>query len=205
MFLSMVYCAMSRATIDENILYREVVTMRTTKNFTEEIRQKIITECREGDSYDGDYFELLVRAFFGLEIKRQPQGKTDLIITINGKKYCCDTKQGGGQLSSSDRKILKGSKTIIYCPQAQNVKTFDDLLKTEIFVTDRIVFCEMLKSVGLYRSHKKDKGGNDIVAIQTFFNKKTGESHGRGLYKMLDGLYNLCDTEQAITFEEWIG
>ena len=133
----------------------------------------------------GDCFELAIKDLFGYPLKVSGKGAVDVRIKINGVKTTnkVEVKTGAGEIPNN----LKGNSYVVYCPVVDLNKPLNE---QEGFVIKRTDFIEVLKASGCYRACKKTSSGEFTHAIQTFWNNKRNEPHGKKYECLLDNLYN---------------
>lgn len=119
-------------------------------------------------------------------------GHVDLSLMIDGKLRRVEVKQNGGEF----RHLCRGSSYIAYAiyiePDLPLRQQFGYVLPMRDFKTAGA-------SVNLFRYDKEDGDGYRKLALQTLYNYKAGDFHGRKAEKLADAL----ETLGAIPFKEF--
>lgn len=145
----------------------------------------------------GKAFEVGTKDFLGSKNPRvSPAGRADY---RRANRYY-EFKHSGGELGILGDKLIKGSSLICYAPI---VHGNDELQSIRAYVMPRDTFLAVLDSVGLLRE-KTSTNGIRKVTIQTFWNNKLDEPHGKKYFKLVDAL-NICvSVGKAMTFADWL-
>lgn len=142
----------------------------------------------------GAFGKAFESAITGRRCKRS--GKVDWTHLKN--RY--EVKTGAGELGNVNGTLLRGCKYVLYCPvPIADADGFISLEKQEAFVLTKEAFLACLENAGALRE-KTSTAGVRKVTIQTFWNRKQNKPHGALLYRLLDELYENCET----TLEEML-
>lgn len=145
----------------------------------------------------GKAFEVGTKDYFGSKNPRvSPAGRAD----YRRANHYYEFKHCGGELGILGDKLIKGSSLICYAPIIHG----DDELQTiKAYVMPRDMFLTVLDSVGLLRE-KTSSNGIRKVTIQTFWNNKLDEPHGKKYFKLVDALENAVNSGYAMRFTKWL-
>ena len=151
-------------------------------------------QSEKGSGHFGDTFEAGIKALVGQDCLVSRGRSFDLIL--NKKRY--EIKTGAGELGRVGERACAGVSMIIYCPVFDETKPIE---KQEAFVIKRQTFLDLLVDVGLYRTNKATTNkGNNIQAIQTFWNRSKNAPHGKKYYALIDALYDRME----MTLEDFL-
>lgn len=136
----------------------------------------------------GKTFERDLKAEFNQRAKVAKQGKID--FRRDGK--CFEVKTGSGEVKQL---LTSKVKYVVFVPVVDMGKP---VTMQEGFILDKNTFLEVLTACNLIR-HKVTTGGQDTMAIQTFWNRSKNAPHGKAYFKLIDKLYDSC----IMTLEEY--
>lgn len=141
----------------------------------------------KGNFSDGDFgdgLEMLVKYFAGIKKwdEVSPTGKPD--FAIGSRHY--DVKQNGSPIVYGNNTAVQGSSRVIYAPfvsvaiieQTATYRVLQfDLANTEFFIVDKRKFVKFLQTSP--KNLCKDNPTRGQLNIQTVYNYKKGEPHGK--------------------------
>jgi len=142
--------------------------------------------------YLGCLLELAIKDFFGLPLVISPAGKPDLKAVIyDGKAHYIESKENGGDFYNA----CKGTGIMCYAIYIDENKTLPEQFG---YVMPMSVFRSAGYALNHIRSEKIDKNGYKKMALQTLYNYKEDDFHGKKAFKLID----LWEDGGAITFKD---
>lgn len=155
---------------------------------------QFLTEAQRNatDAIFGYLLELAVKDFFNRPLVISPAGKVDLSAVIAGKVRRLEVKQNGGDFRTAG----KGSSIIAYAVYVDINKTLAEQFG---YVMPMTVFRECGNALNLIRSEKTDSAGHTKMSLQTLYNYKADDFHGKKAFKLADA----WEESGAVTFKEF--
>ena len=147
---------------------------------------------RYSDGFFGYVLELAVKDFFNLPLLISPPEKKDVKATIyDNSKHYIEVKQNGGDFRSA----CHGSGMIAYTVYIDLDKPLNQQFG---YVMPMSIFRTVGAELKHIRSEKKDKNGNLKMSLQSLYNYKENDYHGKKAFKLADS----WEDNGAITFKD---
>lgn len=147
----------------------------------------------QDDGAVGKAFEIAIRSYIQkrLAVRVKPQGKTDIRLTLDGKRLTCEIKTACGDIATA-----ASNQVVIYCPMVEDGVPAEE--QGRVFTREEwMKFVEGYEGRGSFT--RADKQGR--LHIQSFYGSETVRPKAsKAIRRYID---EVCEGQP--TLEEWLG